>query len=542
MSDRRWFRRHAANLAALGCVAVFLLEGCAFLDLAGVQHDEALFAGAILRPREVTASLQLGKLTVPLMLASYLGCLKAWLYRPIFAVWRPDVYSLRVPVLLAAGFTLWLWYRLLRRTVGTGAALAVCALLATDTMFVLTSVLDWGPVVLQHLLAVLVLWLAVRFHETGQRWRLALAAFCCGLALWDKVAFAWTLAGFVVAGAVSFRREIGKALSWRNALIAGACLPLGALPLICSNWGSVPGLIRDAGGFSPTYLNVKAAMALSTLDGSALFGYLTREDAPPRAAPPGIALDRASVALGDALGNLQQHWLLLAMLASVLLLPFLWRTPARRPMLFSLVAALTGWLIIAATGRGGASHHVVLLWPLPQVLVGAAAAQAAGWRRHTAKLVVALLAAVCLSSLAVTNQYLADFVRLGSGLAWTDASHPLARHLARIAASNVYALDWGIVGPLRIEGGQRLPVRGFLSMDPGWEVREADGYRNLVSSRERYFVAHTPGSEVFPGRREALAAFARMQGYREEVRQVVRDRHGRAVFEVFHFVPAGRLR
>jgi 4-amino-4-deoxy-L-arabinose transferase-like glycosyltransferase len=462
--------------------------------------------------------------------------LKAWLYWPIFAVWRPGVYSLRIPVLLAAGFTLWLWYRLLRRTVGTGAALAVCALLATDTMFVLTSVLDWGPVVLQHLLAALALWLALRFHEAGQRWRLALAAFCCGLALWDKAAFAWTLAGFVVGAAVAFPREIRRTLGWRNSLIAVVCLSAGALPLIYANWGGGPALIRDAGGFSPTYLGVKAAMALDTLDGSALFGYLTREDAPPKTPPPVIALDRASVALSEALGNPFESWLPWALVAAVLLLPFLWRTPARRPLLFSLLAGVTGWLIIASMGRGGSSHHVVLLWPLPHMLVGIAAAQVARWRRHAGKLVAVLVAAVCLSSLAVTNQYLADLVRRGCGLPWTDASAPLAHYLRRAAPVEVWALDWGIVGPLRIEGGRRLPVRGWLSMDPGWEARERAGHRNLISSPERLFVVHAPGSEIFPGRREALAAFARKEGYREEVRRVIHDRQGRAVFEVLRFV------
>jgi len=540
VSDRGWLRRQAPTLAALASVALFLLQGCAFLDLPGVQHDEALFAGAILDPREVTASLRFGGLTVPLMLVSYLGCLKAWLYGPVFALWRPDVYSLRVPALLAAGFTIWLLYRLMRRMAGTRAALAACFLLATDTMSVLTSVLDWGPVVLQHLLTVLVLWLAVRFHQTGQRWRLGLAAFCCGLALWDKAAFAWTLLGLALGAAVAFRRELAGAVTRRNLVAVAGCLMVGALPFICSTWGSAPGLIRDAGGFSPSRWKEKLAMAQGTLDGSALFGYLTREDPPPKAAPPGIALDRASVALSDALGNPFEHWLPWAVAAAGLLLPVLWRTPARGPMLFTAVAAFTGWLILAATGRGGAGHHVVLLWPLPQMLVGTAAGQLWRFGRHGGKLVAAGVAAVCLSGLAVTNQYLADLVRRGAALAWTEASVPLARYLSRAAPGEVWALDWGIVGPLRIEGGGRLPVRGWLDMEPGWEVREAVGYRNLISSPQRYLVAHVAGTEYYPGRREALEAFARKQGFRPQTLQVISDRHGRAVFEVFRYVLAGR--
>ncbi len=535
---KAWFRQHADSVAALALVALFLAQGVAFLDLVGVQHDEALFAGAILRPREFTASFQAGALTVPLMLASYLGCLKAWLYGPVFALWRPDIYSLRIPALLAAAFTLWLWFRLMKRTCGAWAALAACALLAADTMYVITSVLDWGPVVLQHLLAVLVLWLLVRFHETGQRGRLALAAFLCGLALWDKAAFAWTLAGFVAGGAVAFRHEVARALTWRNVLTAGACLFVGASPLVYASLTSAPNLIGDAGGFSPTHLRVKLEMARDTLDGSALFGYLTREDAPEKPAPPQTAVDRAAGTLARALGNLWRSWLPWAAAAAVLLLPFLWRTPARRPMLFSLVAAVTGWLIIASLGRGGASHHVVLLWPLPQMLVGTAAGQVARWRRHAGIVVAALVAGVCLSCLAVTNQYVFKLVNLGAGVPWSDASHPLARYLMRVRPSDIYVLDWGIIGPLRIEGGKRLPVRGWLSLDPGWEERQTAGLRGLISSPKVWFVAHVPGTEHFPGRRGMLTAFAARQGYREEISRVVSDRHGRQVFEVYHFVRA----
>lgn len=531
-------RRHAESLAALALVALFLAQGVAFLDLAGVQHDEALFAGAILRPREVTGSFQLGSLTVPLMLASYLGCLKAWLYWPIFAVWPPGIYSLRIPALLTAAFTLWLFIRFMKRACGRWAALAAGALLASDTMYVITSVYDWGPVVLQHLLAVLVLWLLVRFHETGQRWRLALAAWLCGLGLWDKAAFAWTLAGFAAGGLAAFRSEMGRALSWRNLLVAGVCFSAGALPLLYATVTTAPSLISDAGGISPAYLNVKLAMARDTLDGSALFGYLTREDAPEKPALPRTAIDRAAGTLAGALGYPRRSWQPWAAAAAVLLLPFLWRTPARRPMLFSLVAALTGWAIIAAMGRGGASHHVVLLWPLPQMLVGTAAAQAARWRPYAGKVAAALVAVVCLSCLAVTDQYLFVVVNWGAGVPWSDASHPLARYLARLDAKDIYVMDWGIIGPLRIEGGKRLPVRGWLSLDPGWEQRQAAGLRGLISSPKVWFVAHVAGAEHFSGRRAALREFAARQGYREDIARVVRDRLGRQVFEVYHFMKA----
>ncbi len=539
MNVREWLRHHGATLAALALVALFVAQGCAFIDLLGIQEDEALFGSALFRPKSVRVSVPAFGREIPLMLDYYLGCLKAWIYRPIFAVWRPSVYSLRTPVLLAAAFTVWLFYRLMRRAVGTWAAVAACALLACDTMFVLTSLSDWGPVVLQHLLAVLMLWLLVRFHETGRRQMLAWAAFCGGLALWDKAAFAWTLAGFVVAGCLVYRREVIQALRWRNVLIAAGCGAVGALPFIVGNWGAPGRLVASAGGFAIEAPAHKLAMLRSTLDGSSLFGLFNREDTPEKPAPPDSIVDRTSVAVSDALGGPRSHYLPWAVVAAVVLIPILWRTPARRPMLFSLVAAGVAWLILASARLGGASHHAVLLWPLPHMLVGTAAGGLARWRwRHAGKLVAVLLLAVCLSSLAVTNHYLAEIVRKGASVGWTDASNALWRFLERTRPGSIYVLDWGVAGPLRLLGKGRLPLAGWLPMEAGWEVRGAQRYGMLISTPQNCFVAHVKGSELFPGRREPLAGFAQRHGYREHVWCVVRDRHSRPVFEVFYFLPA----
>jgi len=534
-------RKNVISLAVAGCMILFLLQGLAFLDLVGVQHDEALFAGALLPPLEFTHSVRLGGTTLPLMLDSYLGCLKAWLYAPLFALWRPDVYSLRIPALLAAALTIGLVFRLLRRIAGAWAALAACALLAVDTMYLLTSLLDWGPVVLQHLLGVLVMWLAVRFHETGRLWRLALAAFCCGLALWDKAAFLWMLGGLLAAALLVLRREFFKALTWRNALVALICLTVGASPLIYSNWGSTAGWERASGGLSAEHLAGKASMLWGTLNGASLFGYLSRLDPPPSESAPELAVDRASLVLSQALGNPWKNWLPWAVLAAILLAPLVWKTSLRRPYLFTLAALAAAWALMATTARGGgASHHVVLLWPLPHMLVGLAAAALASRGRRAGLIAALAVTAVGLSCLAVTNQYLANLVCFGSTATWSDASYPLARYLERAACADVYALDWGIMGPLRITGAGRLPVRGTLDLSPGWEERQAAGFRRLLSSPQNWLVAYVAGSEVNRGRREALAEFAARHGYREQVRRVIRDRLGRPVFEVLHFQPKAR--
>src|SRR5271166_237173 len=69
---------------------VFFGLGWAMLPQAGLEDDEALFAAPLLHsPAAAIFSVQVFHTQLPLMLLTYLGALKTWLYFSIF--------SLRVP-------------------------------------------------------------------------------------------------------------------------------------------------------------------------------------------------------------------------------------------------------------------------------------------------------------------------------------------------------------------------------------------------------------------------------------------------------------
>jgi predicted membrane-bound mannosyltransferase len=107
-----------------------------------------------------------------------------------------------------SGYTVWLFYVLLKRTVSVRAALVGTALLAVDPVFVLTSRWDWGPVVLQHLCLVGGMLAFVIFAREGQTRWLAVGAFVFGLGMWDKAIFLWSLVGLGTAAIVVFPRTL----------------------------------------------------------------------------------------------------------------------------------------------------------------------------------------------------------------------------------------------------------------------------------------------------------------------------------------------
>jgi hypothetical protein len=208
-------------------------------------------------------------------------------------------------------------------------------------------------------------------------------------------------------------------------------------------------------------------------------------------------------------------------------------------MLFALVFLVVAWLQMAFTKDAGAStHHTILLWPFPQLFVGAALAQASSrlrWTGLAAMTVIVVM--VCGFNLVVLNQHFTQLVECGNTVIWTDASQPLSAYVAGVRASHVYVLDWGILDVLRPLNRGRLPlefVRGPLEGDLNESNR--DEVVRMIEGQDSVFIDHAEGNEVMPSIRGRLDAVALSAGYRRHVLKTVSDRLGRPVFDVFCFL------
>ena len=536
--------RSLANWFALALCLAFFLQGLVLIPYLGVQNDEALFGMAIYQPLTAEYSAQVLGHSVPTMIMSYIGALKAWIYFPMFQIWPPSPYSLRIPVLLFGTLTVWLFFLLVRDTVGARAALAGCALLAFDPIFLLTNTFDWGPVALQHLLLVAGVWLVARFYQRGGMIDLGAGFFLLGLGLWDKALFVWMLSGLGVATLVVFRRELASRLTRRNASMAVVFFLAGVWPLVAYNRERPMQTLRANANFSTSQLDSKLIQMKVTLEGGSLLGYLVRDEPAPRPGRPASLLERWSVALSEAADERRAGYMVIACVLALALLPWLWTTPARRPMLFSLVLMLVAWAQMLFTkDAGGSAHHTVLLWPFPHLLVVAAFAQATGVLRRAGPVALAaLVAVVCGSNLLVTNQYLAQAVVRGPGAVWTDAINPLAEYLKSVPAQRVYVMDWGIFDAIRLLDQGQVALRVGSDQVSKEKMDDSDRQlvREMLAAPETVFVGHTEGNEVFSGSSARLVAAAEAAGYRKQVLRVVGDGRGRPMFEVYRWTLQGR--
>ena len=337
-----------------------------------------------------------------------------------------------------------------------------------------------------------------------------------GLALWDKAVFLWVLGGLAVATLVVFPRNVRRHLTKRNLAVAVAFLVLGALPLLIYNVARPFETLRANVKVASEPLLVKPILLSRSIDGSALFGFVTAADSPPRPRmPPRWA------------GGPRRNLILPTLAAAALAALTFWRHRVARLVLFCLVASSFTWLLMLFTaGAGGAVQHTILLWPFPLAIIAAAMARLpAGW----AGVVTALL---CLSNLAATSEYYAELINNGPAIRWTDAIGPLERYLSVSKADRIMVADWGIIETLSLLSEGRLPVYSAEATDSAVLDR-------MITNSGQVYVAHTPEFTFEPTIRARLEQRARNNGFEVERITTISDSHERPTFEVFRFRSSG---
>src|SRR5579864_3610870 len=131
--------------ALIALALAFVAAGMLFVPRLGIEADEAIITSGIYDHSNPWYSWKFADAELPIMLISYLGALKAWFYNGLFLFMPPRPMVLRLPMLLLAAGTLWLFFELLDRTVNRRAAWIGTLLLATDTSYLLLNTADYGP-------------------------------------------------------------------------------------------------------------------------------------------------------------------------------------------------------------------------------------------------------------------------------------------------------------------------------------------------------------------------------------------------------------
>jgi len=531
--------------------ALFLSLGCALIPFAGVQNDEALFGNPLYLFNAKELSIIVFHQHVPLMVMSYVGTLKTWIYSVIFHFVSVNVWTVRLPMVFAGALTVLIFYRFTARAARPAAALIAAFLLATDPSFLLTNTFDWGPVAIGHLLLVTACFFLLRFQQREYGMQdLALGFFFLGLGLWNKALMLWAIAGLTVAVLLVFRKEIlflaGISMKRQAVLppvsppargkvfvIGIAAFLLGALPFVLFNIRH-PNATLGSNAHIETapakaVIENKLEMVRGALNGSGLFGFIPAPDWIDRVHPPATRRGRVAQWIRNRVGERQSTGFEYVFLLAVAAVPLWWRIRAAR---FALVFIVVTWLAMAVTrDAGGAIHHAVLLWPFPQFFVALVLASIP-WRKAGWAIGFTLVAL----NLLVVNEYVREFDQNGANGNFSDALFPLSDAIPE-NGHPVYVVDWGMANTIALFHQGRITVRPVDSLFMTDAVTENQRaiIQVVLGDPDAIFVGHVPGREVMDTRANLDRAALSLHRHKETIR-IVTDSNGRPVFEIFRWL------
>ena len=535
-SSRSW-----STLSLLLVCALYLVFACLYLREPGLEYDEVLFANAALGDKDgsfIWFDVSVDGAKVPLMLMSYIGAVKAFVYAPIFALFPPSPISVRLPAILAGLLAMVATYFFVAYVFDRRTALIAALLLASDPSYIYHTRLDWGPVALMLLFKMTSLYCFARFAKTRRVLYLAAGAFLLGLGLYDKAVFVWFLAALLLAALVVWRRQWRQWVTRRNTLTVALFFFLGCWPLLLYNALTLGGSLKGQLSLPVDMwrsIQDKTHVLLSTLDGTAVSSFVQ-----PMAA-------RATLMLEILLGCL--------VVTGYLLLRR--RLEKARPLAFLLLLSLGILLLLYVTPMARGSHHFMMLYPFPQILVAFVCSTLVGrvWappgRRRTLRHAISYAAIVSLVVLITSNaivdtEYLRSFSHEGGRGIWSDAIYDLAAFAQENPRYSYALMDWGFgTQMLLLSRGAIVKDELFYFLeDParvGVATRDelADWlYHRWMRSPASVFVFHAPAYTLFDQPKMVFDAMLERHDLRSQLLKVFRQRNGDPVYLLYEVVPA----
>ncbi len=516
LTPRATMRRSRTGALLVAALVVTVAGGLTLprLECPGLYYDEVLFVDGWSATR--CAWCPWG---VPLMELSYLGALKAWIYWPVRSDLSPLL--LRAPWVVASLISALLTVLTAGRAFGRTASVVAAALVATDPAFLYFQRLDWGPVAIGVLLRALVLFLLVRWRTRRSERTLVVVAFLLGLGVYDKLSFAWFVAGLVIA--VGLDREYRQAIALRRLPGLVLAFTLGALPLLVYNvvlpLASLRQnqLLADAGPLRAA-LGYRLRVIVEALDGSAVYGHVNARplgDASP--CPDGLAWLHPILCEALPLGGSLLPYVFLACLVAAVALPRLRRDPYVRLVAWPSLTTLAALLLIANVGP----HHVPTLFPALHLLAAGAAGALAAQGRALRRVALLALVVVVGANTIVSARTITSFATRCGKERFSETIYSLVTFARSHPEEPIFVADWGFACQLRAlaPDARVVDVSWSLQKDP-----EA-AWRALTSSPGGgYVVLHDPALTVMPRARERLLQLARDAGYELTTVDTLRDR------------------
>jgi dolichyl-phosphate-mannose-protein mannosyltransferase len=505
------------------------------LSVPGLYYDEAVFAGMAKdfvtgqvhgahMPDTETVKL-LGR-PFPVFIQTYLGALKSWMLIPAFQIFGSSMSVLRSTELLWALIALLFFMLGTRRWLGMPAALIAGPLLALDPTYFFLGVLDWGAAVPSFLCRCVAFYLAVLSWRSRQSRYAFLAGAFAGLGFFNKIDFAVFLIGVGVAGLCCYSKQILALFRARSSAAALCSLGflIGAGPMLLK----VPQILMLAvSGPHPNTvgeLSTKLHVMMSMLDGSYFHRLMSAGGLFEK-------MYELSAATRTGFGLA----LFIACSAFIALKMRRKQSDSKgRAITFLILTTLLITLGVILLPGAVRIHHAVLVFPLPQLIVGVAVA--ALWEKLPRSAILELLkrALICAGILALLFSQLRAISKTeqviretGGRGPWSESLNAFCREIRNRSDLTIASLDWGFNEQLMLlTDGPRLE-------EPFWNFNRT--LPPLPADAHYIFLVHPPEYSVLKYDVVYLNAI-RSSGQNVDVRPYF-DRQNQVAFYTIQFQP-----
>lgn len=484
-------RQHWPIAAA---IAIYFLFGFLLIaQKAGLQYDEAMLVAGAVHMQHSPDAFELDNTPnawvcpfhrcLPLMSFIYVGALKEYASLPLFAIFGPRTWVIRLVALLFGAIGIWGIYRFVDSGFGRWAAAASAFALAINPAFLNMVVFDNGAT--SALMGMLGITCAAAAVYATRKSTMAAFGFglAMGLGVWTRANFVYILIAGGIAAAIVFRRRILIPRAHVPAMALGGVI--GGFPFIVYQFVSHLATWR-----AQTLFEVSQPIMARLHERFSLLADTLLSDGEHRRMWDGPPLPA------------WQFWFFpsVVFLACLVCL-FRWRGEETQRRSFAQFLTLTflitlGILMVARLPV--AEHHLIFVVPFA-VAVTAMSCSILQGRSHYAWFVSAIvLCAYAGSAVDWEVRTVRGLSQSGGRAVWSNAGIELARYLDRdFRDRQIKMLDWGFQYNLYVLADGRLKPVEIES--PSTEDLSAWGRPWIDEIREGgVFVLHGPGDRVYP--------------------------------------------
>ncbi len=499
--------------------AILLLFASALPWIAslGMEYDEAHFLESATRivaghseRLEPPDGIYLFDRPFMFMTMAYVGALDGWLLAIPLKLFGFHQTVSRVAHLCAGALVLALAYVLAKRLGGRPAAMIAVSLLLVDLEFLIHVPVHFGPFLVQMISGLMMAWLVDRWLA-GEPDRLFYwACFWAGLAFQEKLTFVWFLALYVVALLLFRGRDVFRRLSARSFTVGLAIFLLAMLPVLWYTFGR-PEVVLGFGKSAakapagPEVLAERFRQWHTLLSGQDFFRLQVGE--------PGVGRFSAV------------PWIFWAAMVGALVMRV-------RPALMFLGMTLGMVALNALFPEGGRLHHLLLIYPFPQIAAGLVVARTR-WMTVAAAV---LILATGVSTAQNLAWYTQEIQRTGGHNHWSSAIYDLAAWMRAEPEKLYLASAWGFYRPLYTLTGGEISIRDryFELLPEPLPPELQTEMTNLVRRRDSYWLT----SNIQPQYARNFAKLTELAaplGLKPRRVKVFYRRTGEPIYEVYSF-------